>query len=122
MPSDRNLKTEISEIPDSWLDAWQEVDFVRYKFKKAIYEKGLSGARWHIGLISQDIHEKFKKYGLDALEIGVLCYDKWEKQEDSNGLVVQSGEVWSIRPDECQFMEMALMRRSLRRLNSGVSI
>jgi uncharacterized protein YoxC len=120
--SDFNLKTEISEIPDSWLDAWQEVDYARYKFKDAAAQKGISGARWHVGLIAQDIHEKFQNHGLNAFEIGILCYDKWDSYIDPNGKTIPSGEIWSIRPDECQFMEMALMRRSINRLKSGILI
>lgn len=120
--SDRNLKTEISEIPDSWLDAWQEVDYTRYKFKDSVAQKGLSGARWHIGHIAQDIYEKFNAHNLNAFDIGMLCYDKWDESVDQNGNVTPSGEIWSIRPDECQFMEMALMRRSINRLKSGILI
>jgi hypothetical protein len=120
--SDRNLKTEISEIPDSWLDAWEEVDYVRYKFKDSVAQKGLSGARWHVGHIAQDIYEKFDAHNLNAFDIGMLCYDKWDESSDQNGNITPSGEVWSIRPDECQFMEMALMRRSINRLKSGILI
>lgn len=120
--SDSNLKTEISEIPDSWLDAWQEVNYVKYKFNDAVLQKGISGARWHIGLIAQDIYEKFQSHGLNAFEIGMLCYDKWDSYTDADGNIVPSGEIWSIRADECQFMEMALMRRSINRLKSGILI
>lgn len=120
--SDRNLKTQISEIPDSWLDAWQEVDYVRYKFKDSVAQKGLSGARWHVGHIAQDIYEKFDAHNLNAFDIGMLCYDKWDESSDQNGNITPSGEIWSIRPDECQFMEMALMRRSINRLKSGILI
>lgn len=120
--SDRNLKTEISEIPDSWLDAWQEVDYTRYKFKDSVAQKGLSGARWHIGHIAQDIYEKFNAHNLNAFDMGMLCYDKWDESSDQNGNITPSGEIWSIRPDECQFMEMALMRRSINRLKSGILI
>jgi len=120
--SDRNLKTEISEIPDEWLDAWQEVDYVRYKFKDAVAQKGASEARWHVGHIAQDIYEKFQNHGLNALEIGMLCYDKWDESIDQNGNIIPSGEIWSIRADECQFMEMALTRRSIKRLQSEMLI
>ena len=120
--SDRNLKTDISEIPDSWLDAWEEVNYVRYKFKDAVVQKGLSGARWHIGHIAQNIYETFKERGLDAFNLGMLCYDKWNESVDQNGNLTPSGEIWSIRPDECQFMELALMRRSINRLKSGILI
>jgi hypothetical protein len=120
--SDENLKTEMSKIPDAWLDAWEEVDYVRYKFKDAVAQKGLSGARWHIGHIAQDIYQKFQNKNLDAFEIGMLCYDKWEEYVDVDGKIVPSGEIWSIRPDECQFMEMALNRRTLNRLKSGIIV
>lgn len=120
--SDRNLKTEISEIPDLWLDAWQDVNYVKYKFKDAVALKGISGARWHLGHIAQDIYEAFDRRGLDAFEIGMLCYDSWGESVDQNGNIVPSGEIWSIRPDECQFMELALMRRSIDRLKSGILI
>lgn len=120
--SDKNLKTEISEIPDSWLDAWQEVNYVKYKFKDSVARKGLSGARWHVGHIAQDIYDKFNTHNLNAFDIGMLCYDKWDESSDENGNITPSGEIWSIRPDECQFMEMALMRRSINRLKSGVSL
>jgi len=122
LASDKNLKTEVSEIPDSWLDAWQEVDYVKYKFKDAVAQKGLSGARWHVGHIAQDIYDKFNTHNLNAFDIGMLCYDKWDESSDENGNITPSGEIWSIRPDECQFMEMALMRRSINRLKSGVSL
>jgi hypothetical protein len=120
--SDRNLKTQISEIPDSWLDAWQEVDYVRYKFKDAVDLKGVDNARWHIGHIAQNIHDVFDKYGLNAFDIGMVCYDRWDESVDQNGNVTPSGEIWSIRPDECQFMELALMRRSINRLKSGIHL
>lgn len=118
--SDRNLKTEISQIPDSWLDAWQEVDYVRYKFKDAVNLKGIDNARWHIGHIAQDVYEAFDKHGINAFDIGIVCYDRWSESIDQNGNVIPSGEIWSIRADECQFMELALMRRSINRLKSGI--
>jgi len=120
--SDANLKQDVSEIPDEWLDAWEEINYVKYKFKDAVDQKGLSGARWHVGLIAQDIYEKFNSRGLDAFEIGMLCYDKWDEYVDVNGTIIPSGEIWSIRPDECQFMEMALTRRTINRLKSGILI
>jgi len=122
LTSDRNLKTEISEIPDSWLDAWQEVDYVKYKFKDAVNSKGADNARWHIGHIAQNIYDAFDKHGINAFDIGMLCYDSWGESVDQNGNVTPSGEIWSIRPDECQFMELALMRRSINRLRSGILI
>lgn len=108
--SDRNYKDEIGGIPDEWLDAWEQVEYVRYKFIKMIEEKG-ENARWHVGVIAQQIDEVFNNFGLDAKEIGLLCYDEWTDEETG-----ETKSQWSIRPSECQFMESALMRRELKRL------
>ncbi|AVM24342.1 tail fiber domain-containing protein [Bacillus pumilus] len=125
--SDERYKQNITDIPDEWLDAWSEVDFCRFKFKDAVSEKG-SSARWHIGVIAQRIDEVFKKHGLDATEIGLLCYDKWDsefvnKVDSKTGEftgetieVVKGGFMWGIRADECQFLEMALMRRETQKM------
>ena len=103
--SDRNLKDEITEIPDEWLKAWGQVRFKRYKMKESVKEKG-EKARWHIGLVAQDIDEAFRMYGLDATEIGLLCIDEWEE----NGEKI---ERWSIRSDECMFLESEYKRKLL---------
>ena len=69
-------------IPAEWLDAWAAVEWVRYKFKDAIEEKG-DGARWHVGLIAQRVRDAFDAVGLDARAIGLLCYDEWEEQREA---------------------------------------
>jgi hypothetical protein len=108
--SDELLKQQISDIPDAWLDAWSEVNFIRYKFNDAVAEKGADNARWHVGVIAQRIEEAFIRHGADAFDVGILCYDSWV---DANGIT--QGR-YSIRADECQFLEMALTRRELNKL------
>jgi hypothetical protein len=126
--SDRDTKEQIGKIPDKVLDAWSEVDFCQFKFKDAVEKKG-PDARWHIGLIAQDIYAAFKKHGLNAFDYGLLCYDEWEEEyeevtADQNEpteekiITQKAGSRWSVRFDECQFLEMALMRRELQRLRS----
>lgn len=107
--SDEREKQQISLVPDEWLDAWAEVNYVTFKFNKQVEEKG-DDARWHVGVIAQSIERAFEKYGLDAFKIGILCYDEW-KDEDGN-----SHNLYGIRADECQFLEMALMRRELNKI------
>jgi hypothetical protein len=73
--SDQNLKSSIEDVPDEWLDAWGDVRWARYKFKDAYEVKG-DAARWHVGLIAQEIDRAFSSRGLNAFEIGLLCRDK----------------------------------------------
>lgn len=73
--SDERLKTDIGSIPNDWLDAWGDVEWRRYKFTDAVEQKG-DAARWHTGLIAQQIERAFAARGLDAFEIGLLCKDR----------------------------------------------
>jgi len=141
--SDERAKTEISAIPDEWLDAWAEVDYTRFKMIGAIQKKGLGNARWHIGLIAQRVKEVFEAHGLDAMQIGLLCYDEWDdiyedvEVIDSKAVVDEEGNIitpevkhtetqhsqkagnlYSIRYDEALAMEAAYMRREVQRLKA----
>lgn len=123
--SDRDHKEQIGDVPDAVLDAWAEVNYSVFKFKDAVSAKG-TDARWHIGLVAQDIKEAFERRGLDATDYGLLCYDEWPETpevRDDNGDVVShyqaAGSSWGIRPDECQFLELALMRREINRIKAG---
>lgn len=73
--SDETTKADIGSVPDEWLDAWGDVEWVRYKFRDAIALKG-DDARWHTGLVAQQIERAFSARGLDAFEIGLLCRDR----------------------------------------------
>lgn len=115
--SDERLKTDIEGIPDSWLDAWAEVEYVRFKMKDAVAAKG-NGARWHVGIIAQRVVDAFAKHGIDAFEIGLACYDKWGDQYNEKGqLEVAAGDAYGIRYEEAAILEAALTRRTLKRYN-----
>lgn len=72
--SDEREKCDLGNIPDQWLDAWGDVEWARFKFN--------GGKRWHIGLVAQQVHAAFAKHGLDAFEIGLCCFDRWEDQSE----------------------------------------
>jgi hypothetical protein len=77
--SDERDKDLIEEVPQAWLDAWADVKYARFKFKDAIEKKG-DGARWHVGLIAQRVEQVFSAHGINAFDIGLLCYNEWEDQ------------------------------------------
>lgn len=114
--SDQREKTQPLKISDEVLDAWATVDFIQYQWLASVEKKG-DDARTHIGLIAQDIRDKFAAVGLDATKYGFLCYDEWEEEKDDSGKVIsEAGNRWGIRPDQCLFLESALMRRELKSL------
>ena len=50
--------------------------------KASVAEKGEDGARWHTGLIAQEVRDAFAARDLDGTKIGLLCYDEWEEQRE----------------------------------------
>lgn len=125
--SDEREKQDTGALPDAWLDAWADVQWVRFRFRDAVAAKG-AGARWHVGLIAQRVRDAFAARGLDATAIGLLCRDVWTTQpevRDAAGLVVQparaAGERWGVRYEEALALEAALMRRTAERLAARVA-
>lgn len=122
--SDEREKTEIGAVPDEWLDAWGEVEWVRFKFIDAVEAKG-DEARWHVGLVAQRVDEVFKRHGLDATKVGLLCYDEWPAEPgllDKDGNVVrearEAGNRWGVRYDEAEALESAWTRRAVKQLGA----
>ena len=124
--SDEREKADISPIPDEWLDAWGEVEWCRFRFR--------DGDRWHVGLVAQRVHAAFKRRGIDAFEIGLLCFDKWKAVRARKAKLNRAGEVlrpvreatpagdrWGLRYDECQALEAAWQRREIARLRELVT-
>jgi len=125
-------------IDSALLRAWGKVKYSQFKFKDAIAKKG-DGARWHIGLIAQQVKAAFESEGLDAFAYGLLCYDAWEDQWDENivvnevleknletgveevkiveetvrKLVVSAGNRYGIRYEEALALECAYLRSKL---------
>jgi Phage tail repeat like/Chaperone of endosialidase len=108
--SDARAKKHIGPIPDLWLDAWGDVGWSRYKFRSL--ERGGqrdSKARWHIGLIAQDVAAAFTARGVDAFTIGLICRDRIDGDNE------RPVDIWGLRYDECFALEAAWQRRELGR-------
>lgn len=135
--SDERDKELIGEIPEVWLDAWEEVRWVRFKYKESINLKG-NDARWHIGLIAQEVKQAFESKGVDPFEIGLLCYDVWDDvydivevpvlneegeivgREEQLQLVKEAGSRYAIRYAQAQAIEAAYQRREIERLKARI--
>lgn len=74
--SDERYKTQKRTIDEACLRAWGKVNFCQFKMLDAVQLKG-DGARWHFGVIAQEVKVAFESEGLNAEEYGVLCYDEW---------------------------------------------
>lgn len=116
------LSENLASNHDAILDAWGEVSVIAFKWLQSISEKGEGLARWHIGVIAQQVRDAFENHGVDATKFGLLCHDEWEEQSemiDGKKVIIKSaGDVWSIRPDQCAWLEAAFQRRRADRIEA----
>lgn len=101
----------------------------RFRFRDAVALKG-DAARWHIGLIAQDVQKAFEEEGLNAFEYGILCRDEYPAEYEavygtrmvvgSDGLLAmedydtgertlirEAGVILSVRNDELHYLMLA---------------
>lgn len=131
--SDGREKSVPLVVDDAILDAWADVKLVTFQWLESIRLKGEGAARWHFGVIAQQVRDTFIAHGIDGTNYGLLCYDEWgdEYQEvlDENGepsgekvLVAVGGDRWGIRADQCLFLEAAYQRRRCDRIETRLSM
>lgn len=72
--SDRNLKTDITDLDSKYLDLFDRLQPVQYKL--------LSGDRIHTGFIAQDIEASMTEVGLTTEDFGGFCKDLKENSAD----------------------------------------
>ncbi len=76
--SDERYKAEIAPIDDVLLDAMASVDYKQFKFRDALQAKG-ENARYHVGVIAQQLKAALEAQGVDPFKYGLLCYDAWQE-------------------------------------------
>ena len=125
--SDIRAKDDISNINDEVLDAWGEVNFVQFRLKDAVQKKN-NKARFHSGLIAQNIQSVFDSRGLDVSKYGFFCHDEWPFQPEepigSTGAVrpeTPAGDAFSLRYEEALCVEAAFQRRRADRAEARLA-
>lgn len=63
---------------DAILNAWGDVSIGAFQWLSMIAEKGQENARWHFGVIAQQVRDAFAARGIDGTKFGLLCYDEWD--------------------------------------------
>lgn len=89
--SDANLKSEITELSDAEKRVAVALKGLvkKFKFNSAIANKG-DNARFHVGLIAQEVESAFSAEGLDAREYSLFCEGKWFEYTDAEGVTQRS--------------------------------
>lgn len=124
--SDAREKSKPEPIDDRVLDAWGDVQLITFQWLSSVSIKGSDLARWHFGVIAQQVRDAFASHGIDGTKYGLLCYDEWndefEINEDGNSVQTKAaGDRWGIRPDQCLFIEAAYQRRRCDRIEARLN-
>lgn len=94
--SDINVKSDIQDVTESERIVASNLKGLvkKFKYNKAIDKKGFDEARYHFGVIAQDVMNAFTEQGLDWSRYGIICYG--EQQETDDRFV----KVYSVRYEE----------------------
>lgn len=114
--SDEREKFGIQDIDAAAVRAVRRIPFKQFKFADAVQAKG-DNARWHFGVIAQQVKQAFETEGLDAFAYGVLCYDEWPEQpevrDETTGEIVEAhrpaGSRYGVRYEELLCLKLAAM-------------
>ena len=74
LTSDRNLKTNITDLDSKYLDLFDRLQPVQYKL--------INGDRIHTGFIAQDVEASMTEVGLTTEDFGGFCKDLKENSAD----------------------------------------
>ncbi|AXF62418.1 hypothetical protein DVA43_24245 [Leclercia sp. W6] len=80
----REYKQDETSLSDAELRVGLAVYLLIKKFRmKAAYAEKGDDARYHIGIIAEDIQTAFEAEGLDAFAYGILCYERWDNEYET---------------------------------------
>lgn len=106
--SDGRLKEQVRDLEASEKKVAKKLKKLLrlFKFTDSVETKGES-ARWHCGLVAQDVANVFIEEGLDPSKYSLFCYDEWNETPEilsEDGSVEQvyipAGNRYGIRYDE----------------------
>ena len=112
LTSDERSKQQITSDLSPELKAWGKVEFCKYKLNDAVEKKGKDGARWHFGVIAQQVKKAFEEEGLDPFAYGILCYDEWDESDETDN-TEKAANRYGIRYEEALILECAYLRSKI---------
>ena len=92
--SDANLKQDIEELSEAEKRVAVAAKGLlkKYRLKQAVQEKG-ENARYHFGIVAQELQAAFQAEGLDPMKYGIIAVNTWyEKTEGGKRYVSKTQE------------------------------
>ena len=100
--SDASYKVDVNDFTDAEKAVATKLRSLvkKYRMRESVENKG-EKARWHIGIIAQEVIKAFKDEGLDAFSYGMICNSTWDNIYDDEGrLIKEAGSRYGVRYDE----------------------
>lgn len=144
--SDSRCKSSVASASDTLLDAVGNVPIHTFQFTDAVKKKGVDAARFHVGVVAQEVQQAFSQKGLDAARYGLFCHDEWQDEYETvdvvdqpevlgedgevvtpavthteQKLVTAAGDRYGIRYEELLTLECARLRRELDRIKTALT-
>lgn len=144
--SDSRCKSSVASASDTLLDAVGAIPIHTFQFTDAVEKKGADAARFHVGVIAQEVASAFEAKGLDAARYGLFCHDEWQDEYETVEVVDQpevlgedgevvtpavthteqkkilsAGDRYGIRYEEFLTLECARLRRELDRIKAALT-
>ena len=144
--SDSRCKSSVASASDALLDAVGNIPIHTFQFTDAVEKKGSDAARFHVGVIAQEVASAFEAQGLDAARYGLFCHDEWQDEYETvevidqpevlgedgevvtpavthteQKLMTAAGDRYGIRYEELLTLECARLRRELDRIKTALT-
>ena len=120
--SDRRIKQDFSQIPDSVLDAWDKVHWQRFKLRR---EAAGDCAPYHTGAVVQDIQESLREYGVEPEDYALAYHEPVPLEEgdhpSEDNPEIMNSEKWYLRYEEAYAIEAAYLRRRCQKLEERIA-
>lgn len=110
--SDAREKTPMRSVNDAEIAVAKQImqGAGFFKFNEAIEKKGDNDARWHYGVMAQDVIKAFTDNGLDWQKYAMICYDEWDsvdaEYDDEGNCIseaIKAGNRYGVRLDQLTF-------------------
>ena len=122
--SDRRIKQDFADIPDQFLDAWQNVKWTSFKMKSEAKNK--ENAPVHFGAVVQDIQDVLKDGGFVPDDYAFMYHFKYTDMEQDLASEISedgipNGEKWYLQYNEALAIEAAYQRRRADQLEARIA-
>jgi len=107
--SDRRAKMEETDLDEAEKRVAVRLKALlkKYKLCTSVEEKGVGNARWHCGIVAQDVIQAFEAEGLNATSYAMLCHTFHAASEaivEEDGTVIspaiEEGDSYTVRYEE----------------------